>query len=202
MTLGRHALIAAAAFLFLVVVSAILRPALLHVFPDTLHFIADLAVVLAVLIGAIEYFKHDIERSDETAAIDDHIRALATQASLQIQQERQGQDVKTLLKRLTMRGSVPGDYMSTWLTTIASEAPQASPDLGRAAREAVRVFFAMAVVTKDHEERGTLDSNDPDLNARLKRLDDLLKGLRVDFNDTDLNAGRPDDLLKGLRLRR
>src|SRR5438876_783343 len=146
---------------------------------QTLHVIADLAVVLAVLIGSLEYFRHGDERRDETKAIDDHIRALATQASLQIQQERQGQDVKTLLRRLTMRGSTPGDLMATWLTTMASEAPQASSDLRREAREVVRVFFAMAIVTKERDERGTMDTNDPDLNARLKRLDDLLKGLRV-----------------------
>ncbi|OLB67422.1 MAG: hypothetical protein DMD38_10090 [Gemmatimonadetes bacterium] len=174
-----RALIAAAALLLLVVVSAILHPDLLHVIPDTLHVIADLAVVLAVLIGSLEYFRHGDERRDETKAIDDHIRALATQASLQIQQERQGQDVKTLLRRLTMRGSTPGDLMATWLTTMASEAPQASSDLRREAREVVRVFFAMAIVTKERDERGTMDTNDPDLNARLKRLDDLLKGLRV-----------------------
>lgn len=132
---------------------------------------------LAVARGEQE--KRQRERSDETAAIDDHIRALATQASLQIQQERQGQDVTTLLRRLTMRGSLPGDLMATWLTTMASEAPQASPDLRREATEVVRVFFAMAILTKNHEERGTLDSTDPDLNVRLKQLDDLLKGLRV-----------------------
>jgi hypothetical protein len=98
--------------------------------------IADLAVVLAVVIGLLELNAHRSERGERTEAIDAYIRALATQARLMLQRERASRSFGELLAVMATRGTMTGDSMASWLTTIAATAPQASRLLRGKASEA------------------------------------------------------------------
>ena len=145
---------------------------------EIVHLVADGAVILAVLVGVIELWAHRGERRELTAAIDDLIRVVAIQAWLQVQAERPGRAFGPLLTRLMTRGTMPGDLMATWLTTIAAEAPRASSQVRRDAGEVARVFFALAIATKrDLMRHGMPDPITPGLGTELDRLERRLAQL-------------------------
>lgn len=141
-----------------------------------LHVVADLAVIAAVVIGGIEFYSHRGERKESTEAIDAHIRVLTIQARVLIDVESRGNSIGQIANRLVTRGSAPGDMMALWLTAIAAEAPQASPELRRTASEVASLFFQFA----EHVEhlRTTLSQisdNDPGLIDYIQRLKKLLQ---------------------------
>lgn len=143
---------------------------------EVLHGIADLAVIVAVVLGIYELFVHRKERTEQAAAIDDHIRVLAAQAYLQIRTERVPGGA-AVLTRLSSRGTVPGDLLSTWLTVMAAEAPRASPKVRRAAMEAARMFFDIVVdTTQDRLRHSTADPVSPRVDE-LGQLQECLREL-------------------------
>ena len=142
---------------------------------EILHGIADVAVILAVGIGGYELFAHRKERTEQAAAIDDHIRVLAAQAYVQVRTERVRGDAN-VLTRLTNRGNLPADLMSNWLTIMAAEAPRASSKVRRDAGEAAKMFFDLVVATKEDQLRyNKADPTNPDFD----RLQRLLERLRI-----------------------
>jgi hypothetical protein len=144
---------------------------------NVLHLLADLAVILAVIIGLLEFYGHGRERTERTAAVDAHVRVLAIQARVQVGVERRGRSLGDLLSRLVTRGSLPGELMATWLTTMAAEAPRATSPLRRAASDAAEVFFALADRVEQQRTRlqGRIPEDDQDLIQRFNRFMDSLK---------------------------
>ena len=137
---------------------------------EALHVAADIAVIGAVIVGLMEYSGHRRERRERTAAVDAHIRALAIQARLRIVQEHRRKTLREIVETLVTRGATPGDLMATWLTTMAAEAPHASPELRRAASAAARQFFELADRVEQWRARldGGIPENDADLARRLR----------------------------------
>jgi len=141
---------------------------------EIVHRFADGAVILAVIVGLYELWSHRGERRDLAAAIDDHIRVLAIQAWMQVRAERV-RGALGALSRLINRGNLPGDLMATWLTAIAAEAPRASSQVRRDARDVAKMFFALAVAAKqDQLSHGTPDPVTASLGDDLIRFEERL----------------------------
>ena len=141
---------------------------------EILHRSADGAVILAVIVGLIELWSHRRERREQTAAIDDHIRALASQAFVQVNDaiEAQAQYSQSPATRLMTRGTELGDSMAICMTTIAAQAPRASRSLRVDARNAAKGFFAMTIVLG-------LAPDDPDARRAVDSLRNVLSLLKV-----------------------
>ncbi len=152
----------------------------------TLHIVADFAVVVAVMVGLVELSGHRSERRERTAAVDAHIRVLAIQARLVLQRERsQGRSLPALMLALVNEGALPGHSLVRWLTSVAAEAPQASPPVGRKASEASELFFHLLEQEQKYRVVGLPESVAAKLQGSLDQLEARLTGIAA------LNAHTP-----------
>ncbi len=140
---------------------------------EALHTWADLAVVVAVIIGVITLLWQRRERRERQEAVDALIRALASRAThvwramLGNRPRGDPEGVRYLAQYVAGINNAMGEALAATFTGIAAQAPYASPSTRGPAREVSDLFWSIVARTDDYRLRQTAIG--ADLQAALER---------------------------------